>query len=124
MYGYPLLTFNSALCNFNGFTFHSHYYVQLRLDIDKAHPPTQEACWNVLQYGVWQARYKLKQTYFNGVPADQIPMTSSVPSMTNARWCELVETWSSAKNKVCVPIDFLSSLAMVYLCCSLTQMKL
>jgi hypothetical protein len=27
MYGYPLLTFNSALSNFNGFTFHSHYYV-------------------------------------------------------------------------------------------------
>ena len=37
MYEYPLLTFNSALSNFNGFTFHSHYCVQLRLDIDKAH---------------------------------------------------------------------------------------
>ena len=48
MYGYSLLTFNSVLSNFNGFTFHSHYYVQSRLDIDKAHPPTQEACWNVL----------------------------------------------------------------------------
>ena len=48
MYGYPLLTFNSALSNFNGFTFHSHYYMQSRLDIDKAHPLTQEACWNVL----------------------------------------------------------------------------
>ena len=48
MYGYPLLTFNSTLSNFNGFTFHSHYCVQSRRDIDKAHPPTQEACWNVL----------------------------------------------------------------------------
>jgi hypothetical protein len=27
MYGYPLLTFNSTLSNFNGFTFHSHYCV-------------------------------------------------------------------------------------------------
>ena len=48
MYGYPLLTFNSALSNFNGFTFHSHYCVQSRLDINKAHPPTQET----LQCGV------------------------------------------------------------------------
>ena len=84
MYGYPLLTFNSTLSNFNGFTFHSHYYVQLRLDIDKAHTPTQEACWNVLQCGVWQACYRLKQTYFNGVPADQIPTTSHVPCMSDA----------------------------------------
>jgi hypothetical protein len=44
MYGYPLLTFNSALSNFNGFTFHSYYCMQLRLDIDKAHPPIEEAC--------------------------------------------------------------------------------
>ena len=44
MYGYSLLTFNFALSNFNGFTFHSHYCVQSRLDIDKAHPPTQEVC--------------------------------------------------------------------------------
>ena len=40
MYGYPLLTFNSALSNFNGFTFHSHNCMQSRPYIDKAHPPT------------------------------------------------------------------------------------
>ena len=57
----------------------------------------------------------LKQTSFNGVPADQIHMISPIPSMTDAQWCELVEIWSSAKNKVCEPIDFLSSLAKVYL---------
>jgi hypothetical protein len=102
MYGYPLLTFNSTLSNFNGFTFHSHYCMQLRLDIDKAHPPTQEACWNVLKCGVRQRCYRLKQTYFNGVPANQIRTTSHAPCMSNAQWCELVETWSSAKNKVCV----------------------
>jgi hypothetical protein len=73
---------------------------------------------------VRHAHYRLKQKYFIGVPADQIRMTSPVLSMNNAQWCELVKIWSSAKNKVCEPIDFLSSLAMVYLCCSLTQMKL
>ena len=52
MYGYPLLIFNSALSNFNGFTFHSHYCMQSGLDIDKAHPPTQEAWSNVLQSGI------------------------------------------------------------------------
>ena len=102
MYGYPLLIFNSTLSNFNRFTFHSHYYVQSRLDIDKALPPTQEVCWNVLQSRVRQARYRLKQTYFNGVPTDQIPTTSPILSMNDAQWCEHVEIWSSAKNKVCV----------------------
>jgi hypothetical protein len=48
MYGYPLLTFNSTLSNFNRFTFYSHYYMQSRLDIHKAHRPAQEACWNIL----------------------------------------------------------------------------
>jgi hypothetical protein len=70
MYGHPLLTFNSALSNFNGFTFHSYYCMQSRMDINRAHRPTQEAWWNVLQSGVRQARYGLKQTYFNGVSAD------------------------------------------------------
>jgi hypothetical protein len=49
MYGYPLLTFNSTSSNFNGFTFHSHYYVQRRLRINDAHSPTKEACQNVMQ---------------------------------------------------------------------------
>jgi hypothetical protein len=102
MYGYPLLIFNSALSNFSGFTFHSHYCMQSRLDIDKTHPPTQEACWNVLQCGVRQARYRLKQTYFSGIPANQIRTTYLVLCMSDAQWCELIETWSSAKNKVCV----------------------
>ena len=84
MLGYPLLTFNSGLSNINGFTFHSHYYVQSRLDIDKAHPPTQEACWNVMQSAVWQECYRLKRKYFNGVPANQIRMTSPVSSMNDA----------------------------------------
>jgi hypothetical protein len=111
----PILTFNTALSNFNGFTFHSHYYVQRRLRVNGAHPPTKEACWNVMQFAVWQACYRLKKKYFNGIPADQIRMTSPISSMNDAQWCELVKIWSSAKNKVCEPIDFLSSLAMVYL---------
>ena len=77
-----------------------------------------------MQSAVQQERYNLKRKFFNGVPANQIRMTSPVSSMNIAQWCELVKIWSSAKNKVCEPIDFLSSLAMVYLCCSLTQMEL
>ena len=77
-----------------------------------------------MQSMVRQECYRLKRKYFNGVPANQIRMTSPVSSMNDAQWCELVKIWSSAKNKVCEPIDFLYSLAMVYLCCSLTQMKL
>ena len=77
-----------------------------------------------MQSVVWQECYRLKRTYFNGIPANQICMTSPVSSMNDAQWCELVQIWSSAKNKVCEPIDFLSSHAMVYLCCSLTQIKL
>ena len=38
------MTSNSALSNFNRFTFHSHYYVQQRLRINGAHSPTKEAC--------------------------------------------------------------------------------
>jgi hypothetical protein len=70
------------------------------------------------------APYRLKQKYFIGVLTDQIRMTSPVSSMNDAQWCELVKIWSNAKNKICEPIDFLPSLAMVYLCCNLTQMKL
>jgi hypothetical protein len=44
VYGYPLLTFNSTLSNFNRFTFHSHYCVQGRLRINGAHSPTKKAC--------------------------------------------------------------------------------
>jgi hypothetical protein len=124
MYGYPLLTFNSALRNFKGFTFHSHYYVQGRLCVNNAHSPTKEACRDVMQPTVWQECYRLKRKYFSGIPAKQIRMTSPISCMNDAQWCELVKIWSSAKNKVCEPIDFLSSLATVYLCCSLTQIKL
>jgi hypothetical protein len=102
MYGYPLLTFNSTLSNFNGFTFHSHYCVQSRLRVNQAHPPTKEACRNVVQSAIRQAHYRLKKKYFNGVPVDQIRTTSPVSSKNDAQWCELVEIWTSAKNKVCV----------------------
>jgi hypothetical protein len=84
MYGYPLLTFNSALSNFNGFTFHSQYCVQGRLHVNDAHSPTKEACQNVMQSAVWQECYRLKRKYFNGILANQICMTSPVSSMNDA----------------------------------------
>ena len=83
MYGYPLLTFNSALSNFNRFTFHLHYYMQGRLRVNSAHSPTKKAWQNVMQSMVWQAWYRLKQKYFISILANQIHMTSPVSSMNN-----------------------------------------
>ena len=70
MYGYPLLTFNSTLSNFNGFTFHSHYCVQGRLRVNDAHSPTKQACRNVMQSAVQQEGYRFKRKYFNGILAN------------------------------------------------------
>ena len=84
MYGYPLLTFNSTLSNFNGFTFHSCYYVQGSLRVNDAHSPTKESSRTVIQSMVWLERYRLKRKYFNGIPANQIRMTSLVSSMNDA----------------------------------------
>jgi hypothetical protein len=85
------------------------FYFQARLAIDEKHKPTEEACYSVFQSGIRQQRYKLKQKYFNGIPADQIRTTSPVPYMTDVQWNQLVEKWSNPKNMVC-PI-----------CCSLYE---
>ena len=73
-----------------------------------------------------QVRYRIKKKFFVGVPADKISTTSPVQNLNDAQWQKLVEVWSTAKHKVFVSSSnrFLSSLAMVYWCCSLTQMSL
>ena len=70
------------------------------LAIDTSHMPTKDACASVFKSGIRQGRYKLKQKYFVGVPANEIATTSHVPYMTDAQWCQLVEKWSNAHNKV------------------------
>ncbi|XP_066348306.1 uncharacterized protein [Miscanthus floridulus] len=70
-----------------------------RLGINTNDKPTKKACVSIFKSGVRQIRHRLKQAYFNGVPTNEIRTTSPVPYMTDAQWCELVETWSSDKNK-------------------------
>jgi len=47
-------------------------------------------------------RYRLKKKYFNGVPANEIPTTSPVSSMSDQEWQALVAKWTNPKNMVCV----------------------
>ena len=87
---------------------------------------TTVACWNVFQSSVKQIRYRIKKKFFAGVPADKISRISPVENLNDAQWQKLVEVWSTAKHKVFVSSSnrFLSSLAVDYWCCSLTQMSL
>ena len=47
-------------------------------------------------------RYRLKNKYFNGVPANEIRTTSPVACMTDEQWKALVAKWSDPKNMVWV----------------------
>ena len=56
-----------------------------------------EACTDMLRSGVRQMRYRLKNKYFNGVPANEIRTTSPVACMTDEQWKALVAKWSDPK---------------------------
>jgi hypothetical protein len=74
----------------------------LRLAIDEKDKATKEACTDVLRSGVRQRRHRLKKKYFDGVPANQIPITSPVSCMEDDEWNALVEKWKEPKNMVWV----------------------
>ncbi|TVU18731.1 hypothetical protein EJB05_34843, partial [Eragrostis curvula] len=70
---------------------------QFTIDIeDKA---VKNACTDLLKGGQRQLRYQLKKTYFDGVPANEVPTTTPVTRMTDDQWKALVEMWSSSKHK-------------------------
>ena len=71
---------------------------------DKA---TKEACTDMLRSAVKNQRYRLKQKYFNGVPANEISTTSLVSYMTDEQWRALVAKWSDPKNMVWVSCHIL-----------------
>ena len=71
---------------------------------DKA---TKEACTDMLRSAVKNQCYRLKQKYFNGVPANEIKTTSSVSYMTDEQWRALVAKWSDPKNMVWVSCHIL-----------------
>ncbi|XP_021315244.1 uncharacterized protein LOC110436768 [Sorghum bicolor] len=69
-----------------------------RLAINKEDKPTEEACTDMLRSAVKNQRYRLKQKYFNGIPANEVRTTSPVEYMTDAEWRALVAKWSDPKN--------------------------
>ena len=68
--------------------------------MDTSHKATAHACASVFKVAIWQNRYRLKQDYFVGIPANEIPATSPLPTMNDGQWRELVDMWSSPENKV------------------------
>jgi len=61
----------------------------------------------MLRSAVKNQRYRLKQKYFNGVPAKEIRTTSPVSYMTDEQWRALVAKWSDPKNMVWVSCHIL-----------------
>jgi hypothetical protein len=124
MYGCPLLTFNSTLSNFNDLLFihtivcsqgwtltrltHQHkkfarMYCNLGYDRHATSWSKPTSMASLLIRSLWP------------LLSCPWPMHSGVNLLGLALVLRTSSVW---------PIDFLSSLAMVYLCCSLTQMKL
>ncbi|CAL4985232.1 unnamed protein product [Urochloa decumbens] len=59
----------------------------------------QIACSDLLKGGQRQMRHRLKKTYFDDVPANQVRTTSPLKGMTDDQWKALVEMWSSPNHK-------------------------
>jgi hypothetical protein len=70
------------------------------LSVNTEDKATKEACTDTLRSAVKNQRYRLKQKYFNGVPANEIRITSLVSYMTDEQWRALVAKWSDPKNMV------------------------
>ena len=68
--------------------------------MDTSDKATADACASIFKVVIWQNRYRLKQDYFVGVPANEIPATSPLPTMNDGQWRQLVHMWSSPENKV------------------------
>ena len=58
------------------------------------------ACASIFKASIRQNWYRLKQDYFVGVRANEIPATSPLPTMNDGQWRQLVNMWSSPENKV------------------------
>ncbi|KAG2565539.1 hypothetical protein PVAP13_7NG000217, partial [Panicum virgatum] len=62
-----------------------------QFDIDTTSEPVIEACRDMLKSIQRQARYRLKQKYFNDVPTNAVPTKSHVTNVTDAQWKALVK---------------------------------
>jgi hypothetical protein len=63
---------------------------------------TKVATTDLMRSVIKTQRYRLKKTYFNGVPANEIRTTSPVRYMSDGEWSALVAKWSDPKNMVWV----------------------
>ena len=79
--------------------------------MNKSDKAMTDACASVFEAAIRQNWYRLKQDYFVGVPAKEIPATSPLPTMNDGQWRQLVNMWSSPENKV----FYLSVLSSMYL---------
>ena len=79
--------------------------------MDTSDKATIDACASVFKTAIRQNQYRLKQDYFVGVPANEIPAISPLPTMNDGQWRQLVHMWSSPENKV----FSLSVLSNIYL---------
>ncbi|KAL5668417.1 hypothetical protein ACJX0J_020638, partial [Zea mays] len=67
--------------------------------IDTKNKDVKYACADLMRCNQRQMRYKLKKAYFNGVAADKVRTTSPLSTMTDEQWMQLVNMWSTPKNK-------------------------
>ena len=67
--------------------------------MDTSHKAMVDACASVFKASIRQNRYRLKQEHFVSIHAIEIPATS-LPTMNDGQWRELVDMWSSLENKV------------------------
>ena len=76
------------------------WYSQGQFAIDTNNKPVKDACSDLLKCGQRQMRYRLKNAYFNGIPANQVRTTSPLNTMSDDQWKALVDMWSDPKHKV------------------------
>jgi hypothetical protein len=88
-----------------------------QFDIDTTSEPVRVVCTDTLKSIQRQARYLLKQKYFNDVLANAVPTKSHVPNLTNAQWKALVNMWSSPEHRTstCHYHIFMYSYIVLYL---------
>uniref|UniRef100_A0A0E0LCM0 Uncharacterized protein n=1 Tax=Oryza punctata TaxID=4537 RepID=A0A0E0LCM0_ORYPU len=59
----------------------------------------KDACVDLLKCGQRQMRYKLKQTFFDGIAANEVRLSSPLRSMTDEQWQALVKMLLDPKHK-------------------------
>ncbi|KAG2565044.1 hypothetical protein PVAP13_7NG003378 [Panicum virgatum] len=88
-----------------------------QFDNDTTSEPVMAACRDMLKSIPRQARYWLKQKYFNDVPANAVLTKSPATNVTGAQWKALVNMWCTpeyrrqkhAQEEELTPLDYFKS---------------